>query len=65
MNEPQNVPQQQEDAKPLFSVGSLIYALKRQWLTAIIVFATVLGGSAYLTNRQKPLYEASGALISK
>ncbi len=65
MNEPQNVPQQQEDAKPLFSVGSLIYALKRQWLPAIIVFATVLGGSAYLTKRQKPIYEASGALIFK
>jgi polysaccharide biosynthesis transport protein len=64
MNDPQNV-LQQEDSKPLFSVSALINALRRQWLPAIIVFATVLGGSAYLTNRQKPIYEASGALIFK
>jgi polysaccharide biosynthesis transport protein len=65
MNEPLNVPQQQEDAKPLFSVSALINALRRQWLPAILVFATVLGGSWYLTKRQKPIYEASGALIFK
>jgi polysaccharide biosynthesis transport protein len=66
MNEPQNVPQQQqEDSKPLFSVGALVNALRRQWLPAILIFATVLGGSWYFTKRQKTIYEASGALIFK
>lgn len=64
MNETLNVPPQ-EDSKPLFSVGSLVTALRRQWLPAIIVFAAVLGGSWYLTSRQKPTYEASGVLIFK
>lgn len=56
---------QQEDSKPLISVGGLLNALRRQWLPASIVFLCVFGGAAYYTSKQKPLYEATGSLIFK
>lgn len=56
---------QQEDSKPLVSVGGLLNALRRQWLPASIVFLCVFGGAAYYTSRQKPIYEATGSLIFK
>ncbi len=54
-----NLPQQ-EDSNPL--IGLLIN-LRRQWLPATIVFASVFGFSAYSAFQQKPVYEASGELI--
>jgi polysaccharide biosynthesis transport protein len=61
LNVPQQV-RQQEDSNPLIG---LLTTLRRQWLPAIIVFASVFGISAYLASLQKPLYEASGELIFK
>jgi capsular exopolysaccharide synthesis family protein len=60
-----NVPQQirqQEDSNPLIG---LLTTLRRQWLPATIVFASVFAISAYPAFRQKPVYEASGELIFK
>jgi polysaccharide biosynthesis transport protein len=61
LNLPQQVPQQ-EDSNPLIG---LLTTLRRQWLPATLVFASIFGISAYLASQQKPLYEASGELIFK
>ncbi len=62
-SDPKSNAPQQESGNPL--VSNLLSTLRRRWLPAIIVFASVFGISAYLTFRQKPLYEASGELIFK
>jgi polysaccharide biosynthesis transport protein len=61
LNVPQQV-RQQEDSNPLIG---LLTTLRRQWLPATIVFASVFGFSAYTAYQQKPVYEASGELIFK
>ncbi len=61
LNIPQQV-RQQEDSNPLIG---LLTTLRRQWLPATIVFASVFGLSAYSAIQQKPVYEASGELIFK
>ncbi len=61
LNLPQQV-RQQEENNPLIG---LLTSLRRNWLPAIIIFASVFGISGYLASRQKPLYEASGELIFK
>jgi polysaccharide biosynthesis transport protein len=61
LNVPQQV-RQQEDSNPLIG---LLTTLRRQWLPATLVFASVFGIAAYLASQQKPLYEASGELIFK
>ncbi len=39
--------------------------LKRRWLPALVVFASVVALSAYSTLKEKPVYEAEGKLLFK
>jgi len=39
--------------------------LKRRWLPALVVFASVLALTSYSVLKEKPVYEAEGKLLFK
>lgn len=55
-------PTQIIEIKPILGLGKI---LLRYWLIEMVLFSSVFGLTAFMTFKQKPIYEASGDLIFK
>ncbi len=57
-----NEMQVNQEEQDYIDLGQYWLILKRRWLPALLVTSSVLGLAAFVTFRQKPVYEAEGKL---
>ncbi|MEO1558486.1 MAG: Wzz/FepE/Etk N-terminal domain-containing protein, partial [Cyanobacteria bacterium J06632_19] len=58
-----NEMQVNQEEQDYIDLGQYWLILKRRWLPALVVTSSVLGLAAFVTFRQKPVYEAEGKLL--